>query len=48
VEDMRAVYVHHDARFVALGKAVASNVVAGIKDRYLMPSFGQLASHHST
>jgi len=48
VEDVRAVHVHHDARVVALCKAVASNMAAGVKHGGCVPGFSQLASHHST
>ena len=48
MEDMWAVHMHHDARVVALRKAVASNMVAGVKNGGCVPSFSQLASHHST
>jgi hypothetical protein len=48
MEDVRAVHVHHDARFMALRKAVAGNMAAGVKHRGCVPSFSQLASHYST
>jgi hypothetical protein len=40
--------MHHDARFMALRKAVAGNMVASVKNGGCVPGFGQLASHHST
>jgi hypothetical protein len=48
MEDVWAVHVHHDARVVALRKAVAGNVVAGVKDCGYVSGFSHLASHHST
>jgi len=48
MEDMWAIHVHHDARVVALRKAIAGNMVAGVKHGGCMPGFSQLASHHST
>jgi hypothetical protein len=48
MKDMRSVGVHHDARFVALGMAVASHVIAGVKNGCRMACLGQLSGHHGT
>jgi hypothetical protein len=32
MKNVRAIGVHHDARFVALGMTVASDVIAGVKN----------------
>ncbi|MPL75571.1 hypothetical protein SDC9_21397 [bioreactor metagenome] len=49
VEDVRAVDMHHHAGFrVALGMAVAGDVVAGIDDGDPVPGLGQMPPDHRT
>jgi hypothetical protein len=48
MKDVRPVCVHHDARFVTLGMAVASHVIASVENGCGMSSLDQLSSHHST
>jgi len=48
VKDVRSVGVHHDSRFVALGMAVASHVIASVKNGCCMACLGQLPGYHGT
>jgi hypothetical protein len=48
MKDVRSVGVHHDARFVALGMAVASHVIASVKNGCGMTCLGQLPGHYGT
>jgi hypothetical protein len=48
MKDVRSVGVHHDACFMALGMAVASYVIAGVKNSCGMACLGQLSGHHGT
>ena len=40
MKNVRSIGVHHDARFMALGMTVASNVVTGVKNGRGVTRFG--------
>jgi len=40
MKNMRSIGVHHDARFMALGMTVASNVITGVENGRGMTCFG--------